>query len=69
MAEKNRLLTGRVDELEATLEEKDDRIAGLEATTEALREHLSDCQEALERRDQSSDLEIDEAGADDSDSI
>ena len=69
LAEKNRLLTDRVDELEATLEEKDDRIDELEATNEALREQLSDCQEALERRDQSSNPKMDEAGADDSDSI
>lgn len=47
----------RVDELEATLGEKDDRINGLEATNEALREQLSDYQEVLERRDQYSNLE------------
>ncbi|WP_226483283.1 hypothetical protein [Natrinema amylolyticum] len=69
LVEKNRLLTDRVDELEATLEEKDERIADLEEATEALREQLNNCQEALERRDQSSNLEMDEAGADDSDSI
>ncbi|ELY66174.1 hypothetical protein C489_13498 [Natrinema versiforme JCM 10478] len=69
LVEKNRLLTDRVDELEATLEEKDDRINELEATNETLREHLSDCQEVLERRDQASNPEMDEAGADDSDSI
>ena len=69
LAEKNRLLTDRVDELEATLEEKDERIVDLEATTEALREQLNNCQEALEHRDQSLNPEMDEAGADDSDSI
>lgn len=69
MVEKNRLLTDRVDELEATLEEKDDRIDELEATNEALREHLSDCQEALERRDQASNPEMDETDADEGDSI
>ncbi|MFB1066250.1 hypothetical protein [Natrinema sp. H-ect4] len=69
LVEKNRLLTDRVDELEATLEEKDDRIDELEATNEALREHLSDCQEVLERRDRSSNPEMDETGADEGDSI
>nr|WP_249038854.1 hypothetical protein [Haloterrigena salifodinae] len=69
LVEKNRLLTDRVDELEATLEEKDERSADLEATTEALREQLSNCQEALERCDQSSNPEVDEAGAADGDSI
>ncbi|WP_408960180.1 hypothetical protein [Natrinema sp. 74] len=69
LVEKNRLLTDRVDDLEATLKEKDERIDELEATNEALREQLSDCQEALERRDQSSNPEMDETGAADSDSI
>ncbi|WP_254526007.1 hypothetical protein [Natrinema caseinilyticum] len=69
LVEKNRLLTDRVDELEVTLEEKDDRIDELEATNEALREQLSDCQVALERRDQSSNPKMDEASADDSDLI
>ncbi|WP_049891202.1 phage NrS-1 polymerase family protein [Natrinema versiforme] len=66
LVEKNRLLTDRINDLEATLEEKDERIADLEATNETLREALSDCQEALERREQSSSHEID---ADDSNSI
>ncbi|WP_455429445.1 phage NrS-1 polymerase family protein [Natronorubrum halophilum] len=69
LVEKNRLLTDLVDDLEATLEEKDERIAELEATNEALREALSDCQETLECRDQSSSPEMDEPSADDGNSI
>ncbi|WP_277612949.1 hypothetical protein [Natrinema saccharevitans] len=34
----------------------------IEATNEALREQLSDCQETLERREQSSNPEMDETG-------
>uniref|UniRef100_UPI00373FCC24 phage NrS-1 polymerase family protein n=1 Tax=Halostagnicola larsenii TaxID=353800 RepID=UPI00373FCC24 len=59
LVEKNRLLSDRVDDLEATLEERDDRIAELEATNERLREQLSDYQEELERREDSSDPEMD----------
>ncbi|GAB7121021.1 phage NrS-1 polymerase family protein [Natrinema pallidum] len=69
LVEKNRLLTDRVDDLEAALEEKDERIADLEATNEALREQLRDCQETLERRDQASNPEMDEASANEGDSI
>ncbi|OAQ51369.1 hypothetical protein HTG_17685 [Natrinema mahii] len=69
LIEKNRLLTDRVDDLETTLEEKDDRINELEATNEALREHLRDCQEALEHCDQASNPEMDEASANEGDSI
>ncbi|WP_222914074.1 hypothetical protein [Natrinema sp. SYSU A 869] len=69
LVEKNRLLTDRVDDLEVTLEEKDERIADLEATNKTLREALSDCQEALESREQASSPEKDETGADDGDSI
>ncbi|MGQ3414462.1 phage NrS-1 polymerase family protein [Natrinema sp. LN54] len=69
LVEKNRLLTDRVDDLETTLEEKDERIADLEATNEALREQLRDCQETLERRDQASNPEMDEASANKGDSI
>lgn len=69
LVEKNRLLSDRVDDLEATLEEKDERIAELEATNEALRETLSDYQEELERRDQASPLEVDKTGPDQDDSI
>ena len=69
LVEKNRLLSDRVDDLEATLEEKDDHIAELETTNEALREQLSDYQEELERREDSSDPEVDETSTDEDDSI
>ena len=69
LVEKNRLLSDRVDGLEATLEEKDDHIAELETTNEALRDQLSDYQEELERREGSSDPEVDERGPDQYDSI
>ncbi|ELY72164.1 hypothetical protein C488_15382 [Natrinema pellirubrum DSM 15624] len=69
LVEKNRLLTDRVDDLETTLEEKNERIDALEATNEALREQLRDCQETLERRDQASNPEMDEASANEGDSI
>nr|WP_246308266.1 hypothetical protein [Halosimplex rubrum] len=42
LAEKNRLLTDRVDELEATLEQKNERIETLEAEIERLTEELAD---------------------------
>ena len=69
LVEKNRLLSDRVDGLESTLEVKDERIAELEATNEALREQLSDYQEELERREDSPDPEVDETGPDQDDSI
>ncbi|SFT10331.1 hypothetical protein SAMN04488556_0151 [Halostagnicola kamekurae] len=69
MVEKNRLLSDRVDNLEAALEEKDERIAELETTNEALRETLSDYQEELERRDQASDPEVGETSTEEGNSI
>ncbi|WP_049915135.1 phage NrS-1 polymerase family protein [Natrialba taiwanensis] len=69
LVEKNRLLSDRVDDLEATLKEKDDRIDELEATNELLREQLRDCQETLERREQTSNPEMDETSADEDNSI
>ncbi|MDF9748472.1 MULTISPECIES: hypothetical protein [Natrinema] len=42
LVEKNRLLTVRVDELEATLEQKDERIDRLEATIEDLKTELAE---------------------------
>jgi putative DNA primase/helicase len=41
LTEKNRLLTDRVDELEATLERKNERIDTLEAEIERLTEELA----------------------------
>jgi primase-polymerase (primpol)-like protein len=41
LAEKNRLLSGRVDELEATLEQKTERIETLEAKVERLTDELA----------------------------
>ncbi len=69
LVEKNRLLTDRIDDLETTLDEKDERIVELKADNQELREALSDCQEELERHDQASSPEMDEGGADDGDSI
>uniref|UniRef100_UPI00315D23A1 phage NrS-1 polymerase family protein n=1 Tax=Halopiger xanaduensis TaxID=387343 RepID=UPI00315D23A1 len=68
LAEKNQLVSERVAELEATLEQKDSRIDELEAENQALREALTACKVQLEDRDQSSPLEDTEA-ADDADSI
>ncbi|AHG01874.1 hypothetical protein HALLA_00855 (plasmid) [Halostagnicola larsenii XH-48] len=62
-------MSDRVDDLEATLEEKDDRIAELEAANEAFREQLSDYQEELERRADSSNPGVDETSIDQDDSI
>jgi len=42
LTEKNRLLTGRVDELETTLEQKTERIDRLEATIEDLKTELAE---------------------------
>ena len=65
LTEKSRLLTDRVDELEATLEQKDERIDTLEAEIERLTEELAG-------RDQETDLTHEahavDAGADDDES-
>ncbi|NGM71333.1 hypothetical protein G6M89_20410 [Natronolimnobius sp. AArcel1] len=62
LAEKNQLLNERVSALEATLEQKDERIEELEDENTALRESLETCTEQLEDPDQLSALE--DAGTD-----
>ena len=57
LAEKNQLLSERMSDFEATLEQKDARIVELEAENQVLREALATCKEQLEHRDQSSALE------------
>ncbi|SDD94068.1 hypothetical protein [Natrinema hispanicum] len=49
LAEKNRLLTDRVDELEATLEQKTERIDRLEATIEDLKTELAERDREIEQ--------------------
>ncbi|WP_226043281.1 hypothetical protein [Natrinema sp. DC36] len=49
LVEKNRLLTDRVDELEATLEQKTERIDRLETTIEDLRTELSERNREIEQ--------------------
>ncbi|RKD87987.1 phage NrS-1 polymerase family protein [Halopiger aswanensis] len=64
LAEKNQLLSERMAELEATIEQKDERIEELESENQALREALTTCKKQLEDRNQSSALEDTEAAAD-----
>ncbi|MWV40992.1 hypothetical protein [Natrialba sp. INN-245] len=59
LAEKNQLLSERVADLEATLEQKDDRIEELEDENAALREALSTCEDQLERFNQQPAIETD----------
>ncbi len=59
LAEKNQLLSERVSELEATLEQKNERIDELEATNRTLRDRLATCEERLEQHDQRSERETD----------
>lgn len=62
LAEKNQLLTERVSTLEATLEQKNERIEALEADICSLRDALGACEKRLERREQAHDpAEGDEA--------
>jgi len=49
LVEKNRLLTDRVDELEATLEQKTERIEQLEATIEDLKTELAERDREIEQ--------------------
>jgi primase-polymerase (primpol)-like protein len=49
LIEKNRLLTDRVDELEATLEQKTERIEQLEATIENLKTELAERDRVIEQ--------------------
>ncbi|MFD1565779.1 hypothetical protein ACFR99_19835 [Haloarchaeobius amylolyticus] len=49
LVEKNRLLTDRVDELEATLEQKTERIEQLEATIEDLKTELAERDQEIEQ--------------------
>ena len=69
LAEKNQLLTDRVDELEATLEQKTERIEQLEATNRTLRDQLTTCEERLEMHDQRSEHETDVDSSPDHDSL
>ncbi|TMT81803.1 hypothetical protein E2L06_18045 [Haloterrigena sp. H1] len=69
LVEKNRLLTDRVDELEATLEQKTERINELEATNRTLRDQLTTCEERLEKHDQRSERETDVDSSPDRDSL
>jgi len=69
LIEKNRLLTDRVDELEATLEQKNERIDRLEATNRRLRDQLTICEERLEKHDQRSERETDADSSPDHDSL
>ncbi|TMT80243.1 hypothetical protein E2L06_18495 [Haloterrigena sp. H1] len=69
LVEKNRLLTDRVDELEATLEQKTERIEQLEATNRTLRDQLTTCEERLEMHDQRSERETDVDSSPDHDSL
>jgi putative DNA primase/helicase len=65
LAEKNRLLTERVDELEATLERKTERIETLEADVE----RLTDALEARDREtDRTHEERVVDGGADDEES-
>ncbi|WP_317175901.1 hypothetical protein [Halomontanus rarus] len=60
LAEKNQLLSERVADLEATLEEKNERLEELEADNRTLRKRLDVCEKQLkefERLDQQSELE------------
>ena len=59
LAEKNQLLSNRVGDLEAMLEQKDERIEELEDENAALREALVTCREQLERFNQQPDIETD----------
>jgi primase-polymerase (primpol)-like protein/uncharacterized coiled-coil protein SlyX len=63
LAEKNRLLTERVAELEATLAQKDERIDALEADCRDLRDALADREAQLKRLVDRRD--VDEEGSDD----
>ncbi|GAB7120077.1 phage NrS-1 polymerase family protein [Natrinema pallidum] len=65
LTEKNRLLTDRVDELEATLEQKNERIETLEAEIERLTEELADCDRET---DPTHEEHAVDAGADDDES-
>ncbi|QCC57183.1 hypothetical protein NP511_22260 (plasmid) [Natrinema thermotolerans] len=69
LAEKNQLLTDRVDELEATLEQKNERIDRLEATNRTLRDQLTTCEKRLEMHDQRSERETDVDSSPDHDSL
>ncbi|GAB7121199.1 hypothetical protein JCM9743_36700 [Natrinema sp. JCM 9743] len=69
LVEKNRLLTDRVDELEATLEQKTERIEQLEATNRTLRDQLTTCEKRLEMHDQRSERETDEDSSPDHNSL
>ncbi|OAQ51520.1 hypothetical protein HTG_19120 [Natrinema mahii] len=69
LVEKNRLLTDRVDELKATLEQKTERIEQLEATNRTLRDQLTTCEERLEMHDQRSERETDMDSSPDHDSL
>ncbi|RZV05263.1 hypothetical protein BDK88_4289 [Natrinema hispanicum] len=69
LIEKNRLLTDRVDELEATLEQKTERIEQLEATNRTLRDQLTTCEKRLEMHDQRSERETDVDSSPDHDSL
>ncbi|MCU4743341.1 hypothetical protein [Natronoglomus mannanivorans] len=59
LAEKNQLLSERVTDLEATLEQKDDRIEELEQENRALRERLEVSEERLERFNQQPAIDTD----------
>ncbi|WP_276256802.1 hypothetical protein [Halomontanus rarus] len=69
LAEKNQLLSERMADLEATIEEKNERLEELETDNQTLRERLASCEdqlEELERLDQQSELETNvEAGGED----
>ncbi|WP_317175935.1 hypothetical protein [Halomontanus rarus] len=57
LAEKNQLLRERVADLEATIEEKNERLEALEADNRTLREQLDACEDQLEELEQRSELE------------
>ncbi|MCU4744115.1 hypothetical protein [Natronoglomus mannanivorans] len=69
LAEKNQLLSERVSDLEATLEEKNERIEELEADNWVLRERLDACEDQLEELDQQSEFETDAETGGEDDSI
>ncbi|MDQ2051640.1 hypothetical protein RBH26_14265 [Natronolimnohabitans sp. A-GB9] len=69
LAEKNQLLTERVSDLEATLEQKNERINELETTNRTLRDRLTACEERLEQHDQRSERETDVDSSPDHDSL
>ncbi|MCU4975434.1 hypothetical protein OB955_22340 [Halobacteria archaeon AArc-m2/3/4] len=59
LAEKNQLLSERMTDLEAVLEQKDDRIERLEQENRALRERLEVSEERLERFNQQPAIDTD----------